>query len=94
MVAAGTGVSLGAGVTLGWLICATAVSNAAVITIFASGCAGAEEQDDKKRASRVKVRARLVIGNWQLVVRGSWFVFMGEFYLKKNETPARANVSP
>ena len=60
MVATGTGVSLtdgtGTGVPVGTLICATAVSKAAVITIFGSTVTGAGWQAANSPATRLKAR--------------------------------------
>ncbi len=55
MVAVGMGGSVEAGVSVGILICATAVSKAAVITMFGSAVAAAGWQDANSMASRLRV---------------------------------------
>ena len=59
MVAVGMGVSIGARVADGMLICATAVSKAAVNARLGSVLAGAGWQDARSMASRPKVGRRL-----------------------------------
>ncbi len=61
MVAVGTGVSLGTGVSVEMLICATAVSKAAVITIPGSAVTGAGAQEANNAASRLRVRKYCVV---------------------------------
>ena len=56
MVAVGTGVSVGAGGSVGMLICATAVSKAAVITKFGSAVTAAGWQEANSTATRLKAR--------------------------------------
>ena len=62
MVVVGMGVSAGAGVSVGILICAKAVSMAAVITILGSAVTAAGWQDAKSRASRLRLRRKRCFG--------------------------------
>ena len=87
-VAVGIGVSAGTGVSVGWLfwlICATAVSKAAVSATFVSGVAAAGWHEARNAVNRLRLRKRCA-------VRNPFLFFMRRILIEKNRTFAEANV--